>query len=145
MLSNLRGLSFFSTKRPPPFKSLRKLLSFCDLEVFHLEDNSWHGAPSEDTRRRHIRSLLVDLQRHQSLQVLAVRVIWTGDLYRDSEDQIKSVFWPKLRALYLWKADSNMLQEIALFNELQILELREGLKKPRLSRCLHVKSNAVLN
>ena len=77
----------------------------------------------------HTVHLLRSLWRHRNLQALALRIsydeIGTGGVCADLEKEIGTACWPRLRALYLHAVDQYWLQKLPMFEELQILELRD--------------------
>lgn len=71
--------------------------------------------------------LLQSLWRQQGLRALALRIncnqIDMDDVHKNLEEQMGTVCWPRLQALYLQNVKRYWPQKLSSFKELQILEL----------------------
>ncbi|RHZ63011.1 hypothetical protein CDV55_106198 [Aspergillus turcosus] len=108
--SNLKALTVYKSRGDIYF--LCKLLESCDLQFFHLEEQS------ESLTQSDAAPLLSRLQRHQNLKALALIV-------RHSSLPLESTSaWPRLKAVYLATGDQHWLEQLPKFDELQILSLQ---------------------
>ena len=124
-LSNLAALSIHRSKSRLRIDKICKCLEHCNLELFQIDERQ----ELDDLSRSEMVQLLRSLRQRRNLQALALMMHCyetnTGEIYADLEKEEGTLFWPRLRALYLAVVDRHWLEKLPMFQELQILRLRK--------------------